>query len=175
MPFDVQTLRQQVDSSQTRARELVQRAHHASRTAQIHRAEGQLRRGGCQLPSCAGARAPARVKTPPVIAGRPDAAAALSAAQVEAEALRRENAQLQQALTSRPVIDQARGVLMAAGGCSAEQAWEVLVEISQRSNTKLRQVAEMVVAGTSGERPPDPVALQFPALRQFRIGRAADR
>ncbi|MEW2391078.1 ANTAR domain-containing protein [Streptomyces venezuelae] len=189
MPFDVQSLRQRVDSSQTRARELVQRAHHASRTAQMQRAERQLRRGGCQLPSRAGAQAPARVQTSPVTAGRPGGAAgrpsgasgrlggaaAPSVAEVEVEVLRRENAQLQQALVSRPVIDQARGVLMAAGGCSAEEAWEVLVEISQRSNTKLRQVAEMVVASTSGDHLPDSVALQFPALRRFVIGRAAER
>ncbi|MGW6529471.1 ANTAR domain-containing protein [Streptomyces venezuelae] len=68
-----------------------------------------------------------------------------------------------------------RGVLMAAGGCSAEEAWEVMVEISQRSNTKLRQVAEMVVASTSGDHLPDSVALQLPALRRFVIGRAAER
>ncbi|MEU5778525.1 ANTAR domain-containing protein [Streptomyces venezuelae] len=64
---------------------------------------------------------------------------------------------------------------MAAGGCSAEEAWEVMVEISQRSNTKLRQVAEMVVASTSGDHLPDSVALQLPALRRFVIGRAAER
>lgn len=42
-------------------------------------------------------------------------------------------------------------MLMLLGPCTAEEAWEVLVEVSQRSNTKLRAVAEELIATTEGE------------------------
>jgi hypothetical protein len=67
--------------------------------------------------------------------------------------LRHELTQLRQALESRPVIDQARGMVMAIGPCTPEAAWRVLVEASQRTNTKLRRVAEALVASTDGTTP----------------------
>jgi ANTAR domain-containing protein len=71
----------------------------------------------------------------------------------ELRRLRTELAQLRRALESRPVIDQARGMVMAIGPCTAEAAWAVLVESSQRTNTKLRNVAEALVASTDGTTP----------------------
>ncbi|WP_225821142.1 ANTAR domain-containing response regulator [Streptomyces naphthomycinicus] len=73
--------------------------------------------------------------------------------------LRLENEQLRRAMDSRPVIDQARGVLMATHGCTPDQAWEMLREASQRSNTKLRQVAAAVTASAApdGAAPPEPL------------------
>ena len=68
--------------------------------------------------------------------------------------LRTEVEQLRRAIVSRPVIDQARGVLMATHACSPDQAWDVLREASQLSNTKLRKVAAVVTAGAGGEEPP---------------------
>ncbi|WP_053851199.1 ANTAR domain-containing response regulator [Streptomyces sp. NRRL B-24085] len=67
--------------------------------------------------------------------------------------LRTEVEQLRQAIASRPVIDQARGVLMATHACSPDQAWDVLREASQLSNTKLRKVAAVVAAGAGGGGP----------------------
>ncbi|MDH6551480.1 response regulator NasT [Streptomyces sp. SAI-041] len=67
--------------------------------------------------------------------------------------LRTEVEQLRQAILTRPVIDQARGVLMAAHACSSNQAWDVLREASQLSNTKLREVAAVVAAGAGSEGP----------------------
>ncbi|MFE9764074.1 ANTAR domain-containing protein [Streptomyces sp. NPDC005808] len=64
--------------------------------------------------------------------------------------LRIELTQLRQAMQTRPVIDFARGVLMVSFGLSAEQAWEVLVTVSQNTNTKLHQVAEEIVGAVSG-------------------------
>jgi GAF domain-containing protein len=61
-------------------------------------------------------------------------------------------AQLQQALDSRAVIEQAKGILMASRGLDAEQAFEVLVSASQRENTQLRDVATTVVDTTVGRR-----------------------
>ncbi|GAA3816187.1 ANTAR domain-containing response regulator [Amycolatopsis tucumanensis] len=48
---------------------------------------------------------------------------------------------LESALTSRAEIDQAKGVLMAVHGISASEAFDRLVDQSQRQNIKLRQVA----------------------------------
>ncbi|WP_079134491.1 ANTAR domain-containing protein [Streptomyces sp. EN16] len=62
--------------------------------------------------------------------------------------------QLEQALVSHAVIDQARGVLIALTRCSPEEAWGVLVNVSQHSNTKLRAVAGALVAHAQGERLP---------------------
>ncbi|WP_455351629.1 ANTAR domain-containing response regulator [Streptomyces sp. SYSU K217416] len=53
--------------------------------------------------------------------------------------------QLENALRSRPVIDQASGILMHVLGCDAEAAFGTLRRISQRSNRKLADVAEAVV------------------------------
>jgi GAF domain-containing protein len=49
------------------------------------------------------------------------------------------------AMQSRAVIEQAKGVLMAQQGISAEQAFEVLREASQRYNRKLRDIAHGIV------------------------------
>ncbi|BFO21250.1 hypothetical protein SHKM778_76380 [Streptomyces sp. KM77-8] len=64
--------------------------------------------------------------------------------------------QLRQALASRPVIDQARGILMATYGCTSDEAWHILREASQLSNTKLRTVAESVTASAAAEATPPP-------------------
>ncbi|WP_378058026.1 ANTAR domain-containing protein [Actinophytocola glycyrrhizae] len=49
--------------------------------------------------------------------------------------------QLRTALASRPVIEQAKGVQMAAHGVDADRAFKMLVERSQRENVKLYDVA----------------------------------
>ncbi|WP_404199255.1 ANTAR domain-containing protein [Streptomyces tauricus] len=56
-----------------------------------------------------------------------------------------ENTQLRQAVRAHAVVDQAIGVVVAMGWLTPEQRWKVLREISQRTNTKLRTVAEHVV------------------------------
>ncbi|ADJ48277.1 hypothetical protein AMES_6452 [Amycolatopsis mediterranei S699] len=53
---------------------------------------------------------------------------------------------LRTALTSRAVIDQAKGMLMAMHRVSADQAFDLLVKRSQEQNVKLREVAEWFVA-----------------------------
>lgn len=53
--------------------------------------------------------------------------------------------QLQQALESRRVIDQAIGLVMARRGCSAQEAFDQLRMISQRENRKLSRVAADLV------------------------------
>jgi two-component system, response regulator / RNA-binding antiterminator len=55
--------------------------------------------------------------------------------------------QLREALGTRPVIDQAKGMLIARHGCSPEEAFQMLSAASQRENRKLRDVAEAMVEG----------------------------
>lgn len=53
--------------------------------------------------------------------------------------------QLATALRSRPVIDQAGGIVMHALGCDADEAYGMLRYLSQRTNRKLADVAAGVV------------------------------
>ncbi|MFD4528280.1 STAS domain-containing protein [Streptomyces sp. NPDC058470] len=73
----------------------------------------------------------------------------------EAEELRVEVVQLKRAMLTRPVIDLARGVLMASFGLSPDDAWSVLVDVSQHTNTKLHQLAEELVDSVNGAPLPD--------------------
>ncbi len=53
--------------------------------------------------------------------------------------------QLEEALSTRGVIEQAKGILIAEQGCSGDEAFELLVSASQRSHTKLHDVAAELV------------------------------
>lgn len=60
--------------------------------------------------------------------------------------------QLRQALASRAVIEQAKGILMARHHYSPDAAFTALTRVSQHTNRKLRDVAGELVAGaTQGE------------------------
>ncbi|MFE8959321.1 ANTAR domain-containing protein [Streptomyces iakyrus] len=93
-----------------------------------------------------------------VSAVTPPAAPASSAVAMERaerlHVLEEEVEQLRQAIASRPVIDQARGILMATHGCTSDEAWHILRETSQLSNTKLRDVAAAVTASAEADGPP---------------------
>lgn len=54
-------------------------------------------------------------------------------------------AQLQNALVTRTVIDQAVGIIRARSGVGSEEAFERLAKISQNENVKLHTVAERLV------------------------------
>jgi GAF domain-containing protein len=56
---------------------------------------------------------------------------------------------LGEAMKSRAVIEQAKGMLMAAQRCDEDAAFELLVRASQRENRKLRDVAAGIVAKAS--------------------------
>jgi GAF domain-containing protein len=58
--------------------------------------------------------------------------------------------QLQNAMRSRAVIEQAKGILMAERRCTAQEAFDVLVHMSQEQNRKLREVAQTLVDETGG-------------------------
>ncbi|MCW4353696.1 GAF and ANTAR domain-containing protein [Hoyosella sp. YIM 151337] len=52
---------------------------------------------------------------------------------------------LKQAIESRDVIGQAKGILMSRQGCSADAAFNVLKETSQHMNVKLIEIAQTIV------------------------------
>ena len=51
---------------------------------------------------------------------------------------------LRQALSSRSVIDQAKGILMARHGYDADEAFAALSELSQQENVKVRDLAVLL-------------------------------
>jgi GAF domain-containing protein len=53
--------------------------------------------------------------------------------------------QLQAAMDSRAAIEQAKGIIMAARRCTADEAFTILSKLSQDSNRKLRHVAASLV------------------------------
>ncbi|MFD2467551.1 GAF and ANTAR domain-containing protein [Amycolatopsis silviterrae] len=75
--------------------------------------------------------------------------------------------QLQHALNSRVVIEQAKGVLAHAGGLEMEVAFDRLRAYSRGHNARLSQVAEAVVRG---ELPPERILGQPGAKRHPRRG-----
>jgi hypothetical protein len=57
-------------------------------------------------------------------------------------------ARLQARLASMPVIEQAKGILMAQCGWTPEEAFDALRRTSQRSNVRVRDLAAVIVAKT---------------------------
>jgi len=55
------------------------------------------------------------------------------------------SAWLQARLGTMPVIEQAKGIVMAQQGCGPEEAFDVLRRASQRSNVKLHVLAARLV------------------------------
>ena len=53
-------------------------------------------------------------------------------------------------LHTMPVIEQAKGILMAESRCSPDEAFAMLRAASQRSNMKVRDLAEEIVRRVSG-------------------------
>ncbi len=55
-------------------------------------------------------------------------------------------AQLQEAFAGRAVIDQAKGIIMHASGCSAEAAFDELRRLSQHHQVKVADLARLLVS-----------------------------
>ncbi len=58
----------------------------------------------------------------------------------------REAVQMRNAVESRSVVDQAKGILMHAHGCSAAEALERMRRVSQTRHVKVTDVAKQIVA-----------------------------
>ncbi|MGI9119771.1 MAG: GAF and ANTAR domain-containing protein [Acidimicrobiales bacterium] len=63
--------------------------------------------------------------------------------------------QLEEAVQTRDVIGQAKGILMARQSLTAEQAFDILRRASQRLNIKLKEVADRVAAQAPSQTKPD--------------------
>lgn len=53
--------------------------------------------------------------------------------------------QMQEAMATRAIIEQAKGILMAQSRVDADAAFNMLVRASQRENRKLREIASAIV------------------------------
>jgi len=74
-----------------------------------------------------------------------------------------EFARLQARLKSMPVIEQAKGILMAQQRCGADEAFDLLRRASQRANVKVRVLAAQIIAklataGAESRSEPRPLA-----------------
>lgn len=58
---------------------------------------------------------------------------------------------LREALTSRALIEQAKGIIMVRNHCSPDEAFDLLVTTSQRNNIKVRDLAGVLVRRTASE------------------------
>jgi GAF domain-containing protein len=63
------------------------------------------------------------------------------------------SADLQTALSTRAVIDQALGIIMSQQRCTAEEAFAVLRRASQQRNVKIQAIAAGIVEGVTGKPP----------------------
>ncbi|MEU6366516.1 ANTAR domain-containing protein [Streptomyces sp. NPDC046931] len=81
----------------------------------------------------------------------------------QVEQLRAENEQLQRAVASHAVVDQAIGVLVMMAGISPEDGFTVLREVSQHTNTKLSSIAEQIIKYAQCASLPETVLSQLHA------------
>jgi hypothetical protein len=58
--------------------------------------------------------------------------------------------QLRDAASSRAIVDQAKGILMHALGCSAGDALERMRQVSQRTNLRATEVAQRIIDAHAG-------------------------
>lgn len=70
--------------------------------------------------------------------------------------LQEEVEQLKEAVSAHAVVDQAIGMMVALGRVTPDEGWIVLKDVSQHTNIKLRNVAELILIwGRNGEMPPE--------------------
>lgn len=69
----------------------------------------------------------------------------------EVDTMRSELTQLRTALSRRPVIDMAKGAIMALTQCDDDAAFRQLAEVSQTHNVKLFDLASALLADLRGE------------------------
>jgi len=82
--------------------------------------------------------------------------------------LQEEVQQLKEAIVSHAVVDQAIGMVVALGRVTPDEGWSVLKDVSQHTNVKLRNVAEMILVwGRSGVLPPETRAALEEALDRY--------
>lgn len=81
------------------------------------------------------------------------ASVAISNAHVYASAVRLAD-ELRDAIKTREVIGEAKGILMAQEGVGEDEAFEMLKRVSQNQNVKLRDIAQKIVDESVRKPPP---------------------
>ena len=76
------------------------------------------------------------------------------------------SARLQARLASMPVIEQAKGIIMAQYGWPEDQAFDALRRVSQQRNIKIRDLAMSIVAGIA--RPAGAKPARTPGTRNVQ-------
>ena len=89
------------------------------------------------------------------IAGDSSVDAAAVSERIESRSARLAD-QMRQAMESRAVIEQAKGMLIGAHGCTPDQAFQMLSESSQRANRKLHDLATAMVQGAQNRSRTNP-------------------
>ncbi|MFJ5531812.1 ANTAR domain-containing protein [Streptomyces sp. NPDC093261] len=93
----------------------------------------------------------------------------------ECDRLRAENRQLRRAVSSRAQVDQAIGAVVVLGRVPRDEAWGILRDVSQHTNTKLSLIAEHVLKFAQGGDLPQPELDEFRrALERNRIASRTD-
>ncbi|MFJ5972916.1 ANTAR domain-containing protein [Streptomyces sp. NPDC093060] len=114
-----------------------------------------------------------RVSSQPACTPDLPAAVSVQDAPVGDGDLRAELVQLRRAVQTRPVIDQAIGILTARYGLGAEDAWQVLVAVSQNTDSELAVVAGELVTAVRGQPMSDAVQQEVGrAVATLRTGHA---
>ncbi len=67
-----------------------------------------------------------------------------------------EAGQLREAMASRPMIDVAKGIVMGARRCSADEAFAELRRISSHHNIKIVELSRALVRHIEGAAPTNP-------------------
>jgi hypothetical protein len=91
--------------------------------------------------------------------------------QQRVEDLREELNGLRRALRTRATIEQAMGILIVSHRCAPQQAFKILVGLSQQHNVKLHRLAQLLVQ-LAAHVPPD--RLESLLLRAARTPSLAD-
>ena len=75
-------------------------------------------------------------------------------------------ARLRAQLETMPVIEQAKGILIAQTGCTPEEAFTMLRQASQRSNVRVSELAASIVDRAVTRGRPRPGAQQKPGQQK---------
>jgi len=82
-------------------------------------------------------------------------------------------ARLRAKMSTMPVIEQAKGIVMAEQRCGPEEAFDLLREISMRSNIKLHVLAAQIVMVTAASDGDNVTPISLGARKYLRTGTRA--
>ncbi|WP_189984719.1 ANTAR domain-containing protein [Streptomyces capoamus] len=75
---------------------------------------------------------------------------------------------MKEAMASHAVVDQAIGMVVALGRITPDRGWQVLKDVSQHTNIKLRNIAELILIwGRRGDIPAEVRAALEDALDRY--------